>query len=181
VHALLREHGLASGRFIHIHPASRWLFKCWSAAGWAATIDRLRAAGWPVVLTAAPGAAEGALVDAIQSHLAEPAISLAGQLSLKELAALTASARLFLGVDSAPMHIAAAMDIPCVALFGPSGELHWGPWSNDGTARHRVVASARHSCRPCGIDGCGGGKVSDCLVSLPVTDVADAALALLAR
>ena len=47
----------------------------------------------------------------------------AGQLSLKQLAALTAQAQLFIGVDSAPMHIAAAMQTPVVALFGPSGEI----------------------------------------------------------
>jgi heptosyltransferase-3 len=92
---------------------------------------------------------------------------LAGQLSLKELAALTARARLFIGVDSAPMHIAAAMGTPTVALFGPSGDREWGPWG----VPHRVVSSDAHPCRPCGIDGCGGGKVSDCLSSLSVDRV----------
>ena len=80
---------------------------------------------------------------------------------------VTGHARAFVGVDSAPMHIAAAMGTPVVVLFGPSGEMQWGPW---GVAA-RVVASNAHPCRPCGLDGCGGGKVSDCLTTLPVERV----------
>ena len=156
-----------SGPFIHIHPASRWFFKCWPAERMAALISMLQAQGHQVVLTAAPSQDELAMVGAIQAGLARPVPSLAGQLSLKELAALTGMAQAFVGVDSAPMHIAAAMAVPVVALFGPSGEKQWGPWS----ARARVVASEHHLCRPCGNDGCGGGKVSDCLENLPVTQV----------
>ena len=58
------------------------------------------------------------------------------------------------------------MGTPVVALFGPSGENEWGPWR----VPHRVVTSA-HPCRPCGNDGCGGGKVSECLTQLPVEQV----------
>jgi heptosyltransferase-3 len=65
------------------------------------------------------------------------------------------------------MHIAAAMQTPTLALFGPSGELEWGPWM----VEQRVVVSHAHPCRPCGIDGCGGGKVSECLTTLPVAHV----------
>lgn len=137
----------------------------------AELIARLQAAGWPVVISAAPDPAELALVEAIQTELvrleAPLAHSLAGQLSLKELAALTAQARLFIGVDSAPMHMAAAVGTPVVALFGPSGEHQWGPWG----VPMRIVSSTQHPCRPCGIDGCGGGKVSDCLISLSVDEV----------
>jgi heptosyltransferase III len=129
-----------------------------------------------VLLTAAPNASEMAMIEGIQAQLAQPAFSLAGKLSLKQLAALTARAKLFVGVDSAPMHIAAAMRTPVVALFGPSGEKHWGPW----TAKHRVVANNGYSCRPCGIDGCGGSKVADCLVTLPVEAVLGACRELLA-
>jgi heptosyltransferase-3 len=99
---------------------------------------------------------------------------LGGKLTLRELAALTARARLFIGVDSAPMHIAAAAGTPVVALFGPSGEKEWGPWR----VPHRVVHS-NHPCRPCGQDGCGGGKVSECLTQLPVETVLAAANELL--
>lgn len=175
---LLREQGVElseAGRFIHIHPASRWHFKCWTVAKMVALIDRLHEAGQRVVLTAAPDPAEAAMVEAIQSRLHHPAISLAGKLSLKELAALTARARLFIGVDSAPMHIAAAMGTPVVVLFGPSGDREWGPWG----VPSRVVTSAEHPCRPCGIDGCGGSKVSDCLTSLSVAQVHSAVLELL--
>ncbi|HET9337554.1 MAG TPA: glycosyltransferase family 9 protein, partial [Casimicrobiaceae bacterium] len=83
-------------------------------------------------------------------------------------------ARAFVGVDSAPMHIASATGTPSVALFGPSSEIAWGPWR----VPHRVVTSA-HPCRPCGLDGCGGSKVSECLTTLPVDRVHDAFLDLL--
>lgn len=177
VDGLLRGFGLEGAPFVHLHPASRWLFKCWTVEGMATLIDRLHADGHAVVLSAAPDAAETAMIAAIQAHVAKPAFSLAGQLSLKELAALSARARLFVGVDSAPMHIAAAVGTPVVALFGPSGDKEWGPWG----VRHRVVASDVHPCRPCGLDGCGGGKISDCLVSMPVDRVWQAVRELLSE
>jgi heptosyltransferase-3 len=174
----LQALGLAGKPFIHIHPASRWFFKCWPATQMAELITAIQAKGWPVVLTAAPSPDELAMVEAIQSQLAQPALSLAGKLSLKELAALTQKARLFVGVDSAPMHIAAAMATPVVALFGPSGDKQWGAWSSG--APVRLITSQLHPCRPCGVDGCGGGKVSDCLTHIPVSTVLTAVEELLA-
>lgn len=167
VSALLGDLGLAGRPFIHLHPASRWFFKCWTVDNMAALIDRLHTAGHAVVLSAAPDTAEQQMIEAIQARVGQPAFNLAGQLSLKELAALSAHARLFIGVDSAPMHIAAAVGTPVVALFGPSGDKEWGPWG----VPHRVVASTKHPCRPCGMDGCAGSKVSDCLTTLPLDPV----------
>ncbi len=170
IDALMKQHGLPPGGFIHLHPASRWLFKCWPAEKFAALCDALAARGWPLVLTAAPEAKEKALVAEILARravLSAPTFDFSGQLTLKELAALTARARLFVGVDSAPMHIAAAMGTPTVAIFGPSGDKEWGPWN----VAHRVVASRHHPCRPCGQDGCEGSKVSACLTELPVSEV----------
>jgi len=162
------------GAFIHVHPASRWRFKCWPAEKNAQLIDRLAADGHRVVITAAPDPEELAFVNEILRQARSKPASLAGQLSIKELGALTARAALFIGVDSMPMHLAAAMGTPSVVLFGPSGESEWGPWN----VAHHVVRSA-HSCRPCGLDGCGGGKVSDCLTVLPVEAVHAAARELL--
>lgn len=169
--------GLADKGFVHLHPASRWQFKCWPAERNAALIDALAARGERIVLTAAPSDAELALVRAIRERCKAEVVDLSGQLTLKQLAALTARAKLFIGVDSAPMHIAAAMQTPVVALFGPSGELEWAPWR----VPCRVVTSTVHSCRPCGLDGCGGGKVSECLTTLPVSQVLEAVDALMPR
>ena len=175
--ALLSAQVLAPGGYIHLHPASRWQFKCWTPERTAALIDRLHDRGERVVLTAAPEERELALVAAIRSRIRAPATDLSGKLTLKMLAALSGRAKLFIGVDSAPMHIAAAMGTPVVALFGPSGEAEWSPWK----VPHRIVASSEHRCRPCGNDGCGGGKVSECLTSIPVQTVLDAAVELLPR
>ena len=163
----LQALGLDGQAFIHLHPASRWEFKCWPTERTARLINALQARGLRVVMTAAPSEDERLHVTRILSQTEQAPVNLCGELSLKEMAALSARAALFVGVDSAPMHIAAAMGTPVVALFGPSGEAQWGPWM----VPHRVVSSADHPCRPCGIDGCGGGKVSDCLVTLPESRV----------
>ncbi|MBC7804234.1 MAG: putative lipopolysaccharide heptosyltransferase III, partial [Candidatus Parcubacteria bacterium] len=171
--ALLAADGTAGSGFIHIHPASRWSFKCWAPERNAELIDRL-STRHRVVLTSSSDPEEMALVDRIVARARSKPLILAGKLQIKELGALTARARLFIGVDSMPMHLAAAMGTPAVALFGPSGEDEWRPWQ----VRHRVVTS-RHPCRPCGNDGCGGGKVSECLTILSVDQVHEAAEQLL--
>src|SRR5690606_22279943 len=104
----------------------------WPAGRTAKMIERLVRDGHRIVITGAPDERERALVDVILATLPEACreavVDLTGRLSLLELAALTARARLFVGVDSAPMHIAAAMGTPAIALFGPSDEIEWGPW-----------------------------------------------------
>lgn len=173
VNQLMAVHRLQARQFIHVHATSRWMFKCWRVSELAKTIDAL-SPRFPIVLTAAPAAREIAMIAEIKSALNVPVVDLAGQLSLKELAALIGQARLSLCVDSAPMHIAAAMQTPVVALFGPSSEIVWGPWR----VQNRIVHS-QLPCRPCGNDGCGGGKVSECLTELPAAQVIDAVNALL--
>jgi len=127
------------------------------------------------VITGAPDPAEAPLVAAIKTALRTDVVDLTGALSLTELAALIASARLFIGCDTAPMHMAAAVGTPAVAWFGPSDEHLWGPWR----VLHRVVASQAHPCRPCHNNGCGGSNHSDCLITLPLPQVAAAVYVLL--
>jgi heptosyltransferase-3 len=176
VDALLAAASLVPKGFIQVHPASRWLFKTWTEHNNAELLRRLARDGHRIVLTGAPDARERAIVSRILAEAAVPVHDFCGELSLRELAALTRRARLFFGVDSAPMHIAAAMGTPVVALFGPSGEKEWGPWR----VASRVVVSG-HPCRPCGNDGCGGGKVSECLTQLPVEQVHSAVNELLSQ
>jgi heptosyltransferase-3 len=115
--------------------------------------------------------------DVLRACAGVPVINLAGRLNLKELGALIDACRCLICVDSVPMHMASALKRPCVALFGPSSEIAWGPWLN---ADARVVAQ-NYSCRPCNLDGCGGSKVSDCLTTLAVEAVLHPTLALLGK
>ena len=163
----LRQAGWRGERYALVHPGSRWMFKAWTPGGNARVIDHLAGRGLSVVLTAAPDAREAALCDAILQLSHTRCIDLRGQLTLEELGAAIRQASVFFGVDSVPMHMAAALGTPGAALCGPSNDLEWGPWSD----KLRVVASQVHPCRPCGIDGCGGSKRSDCLVTLPPAQV----------
>jgi heptosyltransferase-3 len=164
---LCAAHRLGRGEFLVLHPGSRWMFKALPPERMTAIAARLLDQGWCIALTGAPDARERAYVDAVIAPVRAAVVDLSGQLGLLDLAALVGRARAFVGVDSAPMHIAAAMRVPVVAFFGPSGEREWGPWR----VASRVVASRVHPCRPCGNDGCGGGKRSECLAAIEPADV----------
>jgi heptosyltransferase-3 len=167
VSELMHQHGLRPGEYLLIHPTSRWMFKGWSRQGFAEALIQLYQKGHKLVLTSSPDSAELEVIEQIKSKIGKlPIVDLAGQLSLKELAAFIDHSSCFIGLDSVPMHIAAATNTPCVALFGPSDEQTWGPWM----VEHKVLKSD-YSCRPCGLDGCGNGKVSDCLHAIKVNDV----------
>ena len=163
-----------------VQPTSRWMFKTWPVENNAALVERLLARGKTVVLSCGPDEREQRMVADIVALLPSPSSNLklvvtAG--TLNRLAALIEHAELFIGIDSAPMHMAAALGTPLIALFGPSGEDNWGPWSGPNERRMQVLTSD-DSCRPCGQDGCGGGKVSECLRSVSVDRVLAAADAL---
>ncbi len=168
---ILSESNLGTEQFVHVHPASRWAFKCWPASHFAMLIDSLQLQGWPVVLTCSPAANELELAGKVKQFMKAPvSLDLCGKLSLRELGALTSKARIFVGVDSAPMHMAAAVGTPAIALFGPSGD-EWGPWGTPRRGNHLMIRNTSYRCSPCGLDGCGGGKVSDCLSDISVERV----------
>jgi heptosyltransferase-3 len=169
INSILSDHGLSNKLFCHFHPTSRWLFKCWNSSKCTALIQALQKRNIPVIITAAPADKELAVIKEITTPISNSVIDLSGQLTLKELAALTSKAKCFVGMDSVPMHIAAAMGTETIAFFGPSGEEEWGPWQ----VKHTLMTS-NYSCRPCYLDGCGGGKVCDCIEAIPVDSVVNA-------
>ncbi len=162
---------------VHIHPTSRWLFKCWRDEGVARVIDGLQGTGQVrVVLTSGEEKKELDKIDSILKLCQSRPANLAGKTTLKQLAALSRRCKFFIGVDTAPMHIAAAVGTPVIALFGPSGEFNWGPWG-DG----HVVIKKDMECRPCGKDGCQGSKRSRCLEEISEEEVLKAAFQFLSR
>jgi heptosyltransferase-3 len=174
---MLAEAGVGPGDALAtVHPTSRWLFKCWRDEGMAAVMDHLAALGLRVAITSGPDPREVRKARHILGLARRPAVDLIGRLTLKQLAAVLRRSCLFLGVDSAPMHVAAAVGTPVVALFGPSGEHNWRPWGEG----HVVVAKDLF-CRPCGQDGCNGSKRSDCLEMITEAEVIAAVDAQLRR
>lgn len=132
VSALLEQKQVPAG-FIVVQPTSRWFFKCWDEGKMAETITALQQGGHTIVLTSGPDKKELAMVDTILANAPQDrVVSLAGQLSLRQLGALIDHASLFIGVDSVPMHMAAALNTPCIALFGPSKLTFWSPWQVKG-------------------------------------------------
>jgi len=130
IDTLLNKHQIK--QFIHIHPVARWLFKCWDNERFAGIIDDLeQKKNIRVIVTASPDKRELQEVNQILAHCHSMPLNLSGKLNLKEVAYLSKKAKCFIGVDTAPMHIAAAVNTPVIALFGPSEQYLWGPWDNE--------------------------------------------------
>ncbi len=134
---------------VHVHPTSRWLFKCWKDKHMAEVIRRLIDNESKVIVTSSPEKHEMekaknilSLVDELTPPHIPPlarggtggVIDLCGKTTIKQLAAIADASDIFIGVDSAPMHIAAAVGTPVIAVFG-AGVKSWRPWCE----RHIVL------------------------------------------
>ena len=127
--------------------------KRWPIPYWARLIDRLIGEdGANVILTGAPG--DLPLIEAIQLRAHEQAINLAGKTSLTQLAGLLARADLLITGDSGPMHIAAAVGTPLIAIHGPTDPAMSGPVSPRATILRSDIW-----CSPCYT---AKGKPADC-------------------
>lgn len=157
--ARLRVESLVQEPFVILHPTSRWKFKCVPIKTMRALIQLLEKKGLKVVLTSGPDSEELKMAQQLEC---ETVLNLAGKLTLKEMGALVKKAQAVISVDTVIAHMASAFKTPLVVIFGPTSDKEWGPWIHP---KSRVVFQP-YSCRPCLIDGCGGSKVSDCLLTL---------------
>ncbi|MBK8092731.1 MAG: putative lipopolysaccharide heptosyltransferase III [Verrucomicrobiaceae bacterium] len=122
--------------YIIIHPVTRWRRKSWPTESWVKVGRYLISLGYRCIISSGPDEYEIGLADEITQALGDKAVSTRGQRSWGELARLMRGARLFVGLDTAAMHLAAACQCPIVALFGPSIEHHWSPWKTP----HEIVS-----------------------------------------
>lgn len=172
--ALLSSHGVRPGEpLLVVHPGAGAALKLWIPEAFAAVADSLAARlGARVVLTGGPG--EEALVDAVARACRVRVVSLAGRTSLGVLAGVFRRARLVVGTDSGPLHLAVAVGAPTVHLYGPVDDRAFGPW---GDPRRHAVVHADLPCRPCNrLDACaypGGSR--PCLLSIGPSEVIAAA------
>lgn len=141
---LLQEGIQADRKLIACHVSSNnGQSKRWPVPYWATLIDRLmREDGNSVVLTGAQN--DLPLIDLILRHTHEQPVNLAGKTSLTQLAALLQRADILITGDSGPMHIAAAVGTPLIAIHGPTNPAHSGPLSPKATILRSDIW-----CSPC--------------------------------
>ena len=166
---ILAEAGVSGeGRWVSFNPFSRWSYKEWPHERWVPVLDGLwRRHRIAAVLVGSPDEREKAGLFA--SKLQGPVFNLVGRTTLTELAGVLRRSAFHVGVDSAAPHIAAAVGVPTLTLYGPSDWRYWAPPGE----HHRVVAPT-DGCAPCFQKGCEGKGWSRCLEEMSVERVAEA-------
>jgi lipopolysaccharide heptosyltransferase II len=142
--------GLADRRTVILHPGSGAfsLARRWPAERYAKVADRLaREIGLSVAVLAGPAPCEETLAERVVGAMRQPGVILRAVPSPQELAALLGRSLLFVGNDSGVMHLAAAVERPIVAIFGPTNHRAWGPYPPDSV--RNVVVREPLACSPC--------------------------------
>lgn len=118
-------------RYAVLHPNPKFAYKRWNAEGWRKLAARLAGNGLAVFVTGGPDAAERAYLDGLWPVPAA-VTRMDGKLDWPQLAALMASAAVYVGTDTSMTHLAAASGCPTVALYGPVDPRIMGPWPTGG-------------------------------------------------
>ena len=155
--------------FVAVNPVAFWETKLWEDEKFAELGDRLREElGIGVVLTGR----EAGPLERIRGRMRTKAVNLGGQTTLRELACLYRQASLLVTTDSGPMHLAAAMGTPVVALFGPTDPARTGPYGPGHCVIRREL-----SCAPCLRKRC---DLPRCMKEISVEEVFEAVREMLA-
>lgn len=161
---------LPQGRLAGIAPGARWATKRWPAARFADLATALAERGFVPLLLGGPG--DEAIFAQVRATASAPLADTAG-LGVGGLAAAIARCAVVVANDSGPVHVASALGVPVVALFGPTSAERWRPLS----PRSEVVGLPL-ACRPCSNHGGDTCPLAhhDCLARLPLEDVLAAAV-----
>jgi heptosyltransferase-3 len=124
-----------AGPVVLVHPGASTANKCWPAEGFAAVCDELLDSGAAQVLMLC-GPREKDRVDAVRGRMRSEIAVIQGALAIRDLAALLQQVDVFLGNDSGPMHLAAAVGTRVVGLFGGASPIQWGPLGEGHTVLH---------------------------------------------
>jgi lipopolysaccharide heptosyltransferase II len=153
---------------VALHVGASWPAKKWPPEKFAAVADCVKnEMGAAVLLLSGPND-----VEAVNATLGAAATRpvVIPPLPLRRLAAVISLCRVFVGNDAGPMHIAAALGIPTIGIFGPGEEEIWFPYSQ--TAGHRALRKDV-PCHPCHLDFCNktGTEYMQCMALLSANEV----------
>ncbi len=139
----------------------------WGTKQYARLAHALKEEGMSPILTGGPADVEEE--KEIQTLSGEPIPSVVGKCNLMQLAAFMNRMDVFVTGDTGPMHIAAAMKLPIVALFGPANPVRTGPYAPDS-----VVLQKPRDCQPCYARHCKfGEEPPPCLLDITVEEVVE--------
>lgn len=117
--------------------------KQWPISSYAELcMELVRKYGGRIVILGGPG--EEQLGWPIEDRLATNVINLIGKTTLRQMAAVLKRCHLFFGNDAGPLHMAAAMGVPVIGIYGSSCHHRYGPW------KHQAVLNRELPCGPCG-------------------------------
>ncbi len=129
--------------FALLNPGAGWGAKMWPADRYAQVAQQLAKDGLCSLINYGPGEEE--LADAVESASEGAARKIS--CSVSELIAITRRARLFIGGDTGPMHLAAALKIPVVAIFGPTNPARNGPFGTQSIVLRSTSSQTDHTRR----------------------------------
>lgn len=172
----LETEQISLNRLIIVHAAARWKFKGLPQKTWVSVINRLIEDGYSIVLSGAPSDQEFNRQIKELVHYSDQ-VMMTPNFNLYQTARLYSLAKLVVTIDSMSVHLASALAIPVVAIYGPSGEKNWGPWRVP--CEIVVQPESLFPCRPCGMDGCAGSKISYCLETIQPGQIINACKKLL--
>jgi predicted lipopolysaccharide heptosyltransferase III len=153
--------------FIVIHPSAAFPSKQWETNRFTEVIEYLyNQYNLISIVTVAPN--EKAIAEKIKNSVKVPVVTFT-DLNLSELMALIAQAKLFLGNDSGPAHIAAAFKKPVVVVFGSSNSKVWHPWSTN-----YKLLKADLKCIPCPGYSCSEFPEPECIKKISIAEVTKA-------
>jgi lipopolysaccharide heptosyltransferase II len=150
-----------TSRWIAIQPGARWPTKCWPVKNFSELV-RLLAQKYPDVRFAVMGSAnDKPLGDTISSAAPERVLNLCGQTSFSEMIEWLRLSELLVTNDTGPMHVAAALGVPVVALFGPTDPKLTGPYG-----QLENVLRIELPCAPCFKSYCTWKNPMECLTAI---------------
>ncbi len=157
--------------FALIHPTARYVFKAWPLERFAALVDWLHKQGIRVALVG--GKREVLIGQQIVNLSQSKPLNLMGRTTISQLTALMQKCSLLIGNDAGPIHMAAAVGCPVLALFGPTNPAVWGPRGSFVQFIYKEM-----DCRACFYPGCSRGEES-CMQKISVDEVCQTARSML--
>lgn len=155
------------GPFIAINPVAKWDSKLWDKKKFALLADFcIKELRLSVIFTG--GKEDDAEIQSIMEQMQEVALNFCGRTNLKELAYLYSLSQVMVTTDTGPMHIAAAVGTPVVALFGPTAPWRTGPFGGG-----HIVIRKKLPCSPCFKKRCTGLR---CMREIEVEEVLQAVI-----